>query len=148
MPLLSVKTDRQMAAARAEQSEQRERDECEFHLVPLAVGQRGLNNFNAVDRHRTLKTNRPAPDPQHSIETVLKKPRRPAWVWSGLPLCPGRQTDPAQHKRTGELVSERLRELVSERLSSARTAPVVGNAPNRPSIADEMPKEHRRLLGE
>jgi hypothetical protein len=27
-----------MAAARAEQSEQRERDECEFHLVPLAVG--------------------------------------------------------------------------------------------------------------
>jgi hypothetical protein len=29
--MLSVKTDRQMAAARAEQSEQRERDECEFH---------------------------------------------------------------------------------------------------------------------
>ena len=46
--MLSVKTDRQMAAAQAEQSEQRERDECEFHLVPLAVGQRGLNNFNAV----------------------------------------------------------------------------------------------------
>ena len=32
--MLSVKTDRQMAAARAEQSEQRECDECEFHLVP------------------------------------------------------------------------------------------------------------------
>jgi len=29
-----LKTDRQMAAARAEQSEQRERDECEFHLAP------------------------------------------------------------------------------------------------------------------
>ena len=28
-----------MAAARAEQSEQRERDECKFHLVPLAVPQ-------------------------------------------------------------------------------------------------------------
>ena len=68
LPMLSVKTDRQMAAARAEQSEQRERDECEFHLVPLAVGQRGLNNFNAVNRHRTSRTNRPAPDPQHSIE--------------------------------------------------------------------------------
>ena len=48
----------------------------------------------------------------------------------GLPLCPGRQTDPAQHKRTGEFVSERLPELVSERLRSAR-------APNCPGIADE-----------
>ena len=39
-----LKTDRQMAAARAEQSEQRERDECEFHLVPLAAGQRRLKD--------------------------------------------------------------------------------------------------------
>jgi hypothetical protein len=31
--MLSVKTDRQMAAARAEQGEQREREEFEFHLV-------------------------------------------------------------------------------------------------------------------
>jgi hypothetical protein len=85
-----LKTDRQMAAARAEQSEQRERDECEF-------------------LHRTLNA-------------ILKKPRRPAWVSPGLPLCPGRQTDPAQHKRSGELVSERLLELVSDRLRSARTA--------------------------
>jgi hypothetical protein len=109
-----------MAAARAEQSNQRERDECEFHFIwSLAVRQ------------------------------VLKKPRQPAWVSPGLLLCPGRQTDPAQHKRTGELVSERLRELVSERLRSARTAPVLGNAPNRPSIADEMREEHRRrVLGE
>ena len=107
-----------MAAARAEQSNQHERHECEFHLVP-------------------------------SRSKVLKKPRQPAWVLPGLPLCPGRQTDPAQHKRTGELVSERLRELVSERLRSARTAPVLGNAPNRPSIADEMREEHRRrVLGE
>ena len=44
--MLSVKTDRQMVAARAEQSEQRERDECEFHLVPLAAaGQRRPNKL-------------------------------------------------------------------------------------------------------
>ena len=64
MPTLSVKTDRQMAAARAEQSEQRERDECEFHLVSLAVGQRGgIERQGRTDLHRTLNT-------------VLKKPRR------------------------------------------------------------------------
>jgi len=44
-----------MAAARAEQSEQRERDECEFHLAPLAAGQRRLNKLQRLgDRHRTL----------------------------------------------------------------------------------------------
>jgi hypothetical protein len=56
-----------------------------------------------------------------------------------LPMCPGRQTDPAQHKRTGEFVSERLPELVSERLRSAR-------APNCPGIADEMREEYRRRV--
>jgi hypothetical protein len=78
-------------------------------------------------------------DLHRTLNTVLKKPRRPAWVSPGLPLCPGRQTDPAQHKRTGEFVSERLPELVSERLRSAR-------APNCPGIADEMREEHRRRV--
>jgi hypothetical protein len=64
-------------------------------------------------------------------------------------MCPGRQTDPAQRKRTGELVSERLRELVCEWLRSARTARAVGSVPNRPGIAEEMREEHRRrVLGD
>ena len=50
---------------------------------------------------------------------------------AGAPMWPDRQTDPAQLKGTGELVSERLRELVSQRLS-----PVLSG------IADEMREEH------
>ena len=95
-----LKTDRQMAAARAEQSEQRERDECEF-------------------LHRTLNA-------------ILKKPRRPAWVSPGLPLCPGRQTDPAQHKRSGELVSERFSADGARRSTSSSRARRMIDGPGRP----------------
>jgi hypothetical protein len=44
----------------------------------------GIERQGRTDLHRTLNT-------------VLKEPRRPAWVSPGAPLCPGRQTDPAQH---------------------------------------------------
>jgi hypothetical protein len=52
---------------------------------------------------------------------MLKEAPAPSHLRRGLPMCPGRQTDPAQQKGSVALVSERLRELVSERLRSART---------------------------
>jgi len=114
LPMLSVKTDRQMAAARAEQSEQRERDQCEFHLIPLAVGQRGPNNFNAVDQHRTSRTNRPAPDPQHSIEEA---PTTCVGI-AGASFVPR----PADRSGPTQNVPGNWYLLGSERLRSARTA--------------------------
>jgi len=77
---------------------------------------------------------------------MLKEAPAPSHLRRGLPMCPGRQTDPARQNRNGQLVSERLREMVSERLRSPRTKLALGKRPDSLSIADEMREEHRRRV--
>jgi hypothetical protein len=62
-----LKTERQMAAARAEQSEQRERDECEFHLVPRWTEESKQTLTLEIGIERQGRTD---------LNTVLKEPRR------------------------------------------------------------------------